>query len=304
MLKVDRLNKARQGKKDEFYTPYKVVEKELKHYKDLLKGKVVYCNCDNGARSKIYEYLRDNYEEMSLELLISTNYEEDGEGNKYIYDGEVEKHTKLEGDGDFASDECVEILDSVDVVITNPPFSKFRVYMDLIISKKKDYLVLGNNNAITYGNIFKELKDYKMHLGVNVNQSVEFEIPKEYITEGVKYKEREGKKYVRVPAITWFTNINHGKQRYMEMTESYEETKYSKYDNMDVIEVGHIRKIPRDYEGIMGVPITYLQYHDKTKYEILGSNTGVWQDPQGKYGRSTYVGGRETYKRLFIRKVS
>lgn len=226
----------------------------------------------------------------------------------------------LKGDGDFRSEECVELLKQSDIVVTNPPFSLFREYMSQLFEYNKKFLVIGNMNAITYIEIFPMIKANKLWLGNNakVNGGAMFyEIPEsvanlEQVRE-VKVNEQGRKVYItRVQGVRWYTNLDHGRRHQplslMTMADNLKFNKkmkdkeaYDKYDNYDAIDVPYVDAIPSDYRGIMGVPISFMDKYSSEQFEILGSNRGIAQDPNGVYGRSTYVNGKETFKKLFIR---
>lgn len=226
----------------------------------------------------------------------------------------------LKGDGDFRSDECIELLKQSDIVVTNPPFSLFREYMSQLFEYDKKFLVIGNMNAITYIEIFPMIKANKLWLGNNakVNGGAMFyEIPEsvanlEQVRE-VRVNEQGRKVYItRVQGVRWYTNLDHGRRHQplslMTMADNLKFNKkmkdkeaYDKYDNYDAIDVPYVDAIPSDYDGVMGVPISFMDKYSSEQFEILGANRGIAQDPNGVYGRSTYVNGKETFKKLFIR---
>lgn len=208
----------------------------------------------------------------------------------------------LEGDGDFRSPEVVKYLKEADLVVTNPPFSLFREWVALVHKYDKKFIVLGNNNAITYVDIFVKIRLRQMQLGYVTNRSMEFRIGDNY--DKWDRIDDNGDKYGKVPAISWFTNLNiEGNIRPIESTTLYNEDIHPKYDNYDAIEVSRMDLFPKDYEGVMGVPITYLQFHNPKEYVLLGSNRGINQTPDRYYGRSSYINGKETFKRLFIKRL-
>lgn len=231
----------------------------------------------------------------------------------------------LKGDGDFRSTECIELLKQSDIVVTNPPFSLFREYMSQLFEHNKRFLVIGNMNAITYKEIFPMIKANKLWLGNNarVNGGAMFyEIPEaianpDQVRE-VKVNEQGRKVYItRVQGVRWYTNLDHGRRHQplslMTMSDNLKfnkkmqgKTAYDQYDNYDAIDVPYVDAIPSDYDGVMGVPISFMDKYSSEQFEILGANRGIGQDPDGIYGRSTYVNGKETFKKLFIkhRKVA
>ena len=267
MAKNNNLHTAKATKNDEFYTRLEDIENELKYYKEHFKGKVVYCNCDGflkKERSNFFLYFSLNYEFLGLKGLICTKYNPNGRGVKYEYYGDLNGNnypdeeeiftSELEGDGDFRSDECVEILKKCDIVCTNPPFSLFRQYVAQLFEYKKDFLIIGNVNAITYKEVFPLIKDNKMWLGVSsFNNGMYFGVPDDYIyADTYKFdRERDGKKVMRVASICWFTNLDH-KKRHEELLlyKKYNAEEYPEYDNYNAIEVGKTKDIPIDYDGI------------------------------------------------------
>ena len=286
MSKNNNLHTAKATKNDEFYTQLEDIENELKYYKDYFKGKVVYCNCDgflNKEKSNFFMYFSLNYEFLGLKGLICTKYNPNGKGRKYEYYGDLNGNnypdeeeiftSDLEGDGDFRSEECIEILKKCDIVCTNPPFSLFRQYVAQLFEYNKDFLIIGNVNAISYKEVFPLIKENKMWLGVSsFNKGMYFGVPDDY-TYADTYKfdrERNGKKVMRVSSICWFTNLDH-KKRHEELVlyKKYNEEEYPKYDNYDAIEVSKVTDIPMDYYGVMGVPITFLDKYCPTQFQII-----------------------------------
>ena len=265
MTKNNNLHTAKATKNDEFYTQLEDIENELKYYKDYFKGKVVYCNCDgflNEEKSNFFVYFSLNYEFLGLKGLICTKYNPNGKGKKYEYYGDLNGNnypdkeeiftSDLEGDGDFRSEECIGLLKKCDIVCTNPPFSLFRQYVAQLFEYNKDFLIIGNVNAISYKEVFPLIKENKMWLGVSsFNKGMYFGVPDDY-TYADTYKfdrERNGKKVMRVSSICWFTNLDH-KKRHEELVlyKKYNEEEYPKYDNYDAIEVSKVTDIPMDYE--------------------------------------------------------
>ena len=314
MAKNNNLHTAKATKNDEFYTQLEDIENELKYYKDYFKGKVVYCNCDgflNKEKSNFFMYFSLNYEFLGLKGLICTKYNPNGKGKKYEYYGDLNGNnypdeeevftSELEGDGDFRSEECIELLKKCDIVCTNPPFSLFRQYVAQLFEYKKDFLIIGNVNAISYKEVFPMIKENKMWLGVSsFNKGMYFGVPDDY-TYADTYKfdrERNGKKVMRVSSICWFTNLDH-KKRHEELLlyKKYNEEEYPKYDNYDAIEVSKVTDIPMDYEGIMGVPITFLDKYCPTQFEIVKFR-------KGDDGKDLCVNGKCPYFRILIKRIS
>lgn len=317
------LNKAKSSKKDEFYTQLTDIEKEMKHYKKHFKDKVIYCNCDDPRVSNFFHYFSYNFERLGLKKLIATCYknqnmdlfsqnkaeqaiylvyEGDKNGNN-IPDREEIGEKPLKGDGDFRSKESIELLKQADIVVTNPPFSLFREYISQLIEHDKKFIVLGNQNAIIYTEIFPYIRDNQLWLGVDNGGTKWFQVPEDYqIKTKSRIKTENGKKYFSMGSIMWYTNLDT-KKRHEELIlyKKYSPEEYPKYDNYDAIEVSKYAEIPMDYEGVMGVPITFLDKYNPEQFEIIGSNRGIGQDPNGIYGRGSFLNGKETFKRLFIR---
>lgn len=211
--------------------------------------------------------------------------------------------TTLDGNGDFRSPECVALLNESDIVVTNPPFSLFREFLKLLYDYNKKFLIIGNIDAVTYVGCFEHIRDNQLWWGVTTNGSNRWmRVPDNY-EESKSMKIVNGVKYCFVNKIMWYTNMNHEKRKEEHILyKEYSPEEYPKYDNYDAIMIDDVSKIPMDYDGVMGVPISFLNKFCPTQFEILGCNRGVNQDPNGVYGRSSYLNGKETYKTLFIRK--
>lgn len=283
------LTSAKKAKNDEFYTQLKDIELELRHYD--FNDKTIYCNCDNHNKSNFYKYFYLNFHYLKLKKLICTGYCLDGYGYYASYDGENEVIGKLEGNGDFRSAECIEFLKECDVVVTNPPFSLFREYVAQLMEYGKKFLIIGNQNAITYKEIFPYIKNNELWLGVHSNKTMEFSMPMSYEGDVVVGNRKIGK----VPAISWFTNISHKKHNEeLDLYHKYDATAYPKYDNYDAIEVSKVNEIPMDYEGVMGVPITFLDKYCPSQFEIIGITENA------DYLKSLYINGCQKYDRPYI----
>ena len=277
MAKNSNLHAAKVAKNDEFYTMLTDIEKEMSYYKDFFKGKVVYCNCDDARESNFFKYFSKNFEFLGLKKLITTGYKAEGKGVVLIYEGDKNGNRKvedseivvrqLEGSGDFRSEECIEFLKEADVVVTNPPFSLFREYVKQLMDYGKKFIILGNNNAVIDTCIFPYIKEDKLWLGVSSNATMEFKLPEHY----EKWSRVEnGVKYGKVPAISWFTNIeNKNRNTPLDLYKRYS-NEYPHYENYDAIEVSKVTDIPMDYDGVMGVPITFLSKYCPAQFEILG----------------------------------
>lgn len=304
------LNIAKSAKNDEFYTRIEDIEKELKYYKDFFKGKVVYCNCDRADgenRSNFFVYFVENFKEFGLKRLICTSYNKGGKGRLCIYNGNTNLNniTDMDGDGDFRSEECIKWLEECDVVVTNPPFSLFRDFVAQLVKYDKKFLIIGNNNAVTYKEIFPLIKENKLWVGISTfNNGMYFAIPNDYeYKDTYKFKrEIDGKKVMRVASICWFTNIEHSKLNLpLDLYKKYNPKDYPKYDNYNAINVDKVTDIPMDYDGVMGVPITFLDKYCPTQFEIVGihGNCYDYTKPQ----KSLTINGKKVYKRIMIRKI-
>ena len=340
---------ARKAKNDEFYTQLADIENELRHYRSHFKGKTVYCNCDDPRASQFFHYFSHNFEHLGLKKLLTTCYKnrsrdlfsrhDDERAIKLEYDGFRDGDsipnvddigvTELDGDGDFRSQECVEVLKQADIVVTNPPFSLFREYVAQLMAYEKQFLVIGNKNAITYKEIFPLIKSNKLWIGhTSMSKDLHFDVPEEYgrylvetKKEGSGYKIVDGKVKGRSQSI-WFTNLDH-KKRHEDLVlySLYTPEDYPTYDNYDAINVDKTEDIPVDWNGVMGVPITFLDKYNPDQFEILGMT-----DRANQYGLKTRtytvadapnyndlnatvgvikVSGeyKLTYRRLMIRKV-
>lgn len=249
----NNLHKAKNAKNDEFYTRYETVEAELKHYWPQLKGQKIYLNCDDPRISKFWQYLYDNYHAIGLAGLTATYYGNDAE--VWQYDGHNLLTDKLYGDGSYDSDECLAILDDSDVVITNPPFSLFRYYIDMLIASGKDFLIIGNFLAIGGVNIFDRIMSGAIKIGFN-NVGTIFDRP-------------DGSE--KAVNIAWFTTFGVDNQKpFIPLTKTFNADDYPVYDNYDAINCDKVADIPLDYDGLIGAPITYLLKHNPAQFEILG----------------------------------
>lgn len=283
------LHKAQKAKNDEFYTSLSDIEKELDHYKSHFKDKVIYCNCDNPSVSNFWKYFRDNFEALEVKELIATYHVEDGETYKTIYNGVDEVREQLLGNGDFNSDECVEILIQSDIVVTNPPFSLFRDFINLLIKHNKHFLVIGNVNAITYKEFFPLLMNNKVWLGHNHNHGA------------MTFKTKDGSE--KKVFTYWYTNLETSKRHEpLTLTKTYDPESYPKYDNYEAINVNKVSDIPKDYDGVMGVPITFLDKYCPEQFEILGDSR--FHDGQDFSDDINIINGKLLYRRLLIRRCA
>ena len=283
------LEKAKKNKKDEFYTQLEDIERELRHYKNHFKGKSVYCNCDDPRVSNFFHYFSYNFERLGLKKLTATCYKNQqidlfsknnsdsaiyleyvgDKNNNNIPDLDEIEVSHLQGDGDFRSAECIEMLKKSDIVVTNPPFSLFREYIDQLIKYKKKFLIIGHQNSITYKEIFKLFQENKIWLGFGFKGSAGHFINDSYENYATASDKKDG--MIRVSGVHWFTNLDISK-RHEELVlyAKYNETDYPKYDNYDAINIDKTKDIPKDYKGVMGVPITFIDKYNPDQFEILG----------------------------------
>ena len=288
--KNSNLANARNAKNDEFYTQLTDVSKELKHYRKHFKGKTVFCNCDDPTWSAFWKYFHLNFTVLGLKKLISTHYDKDEPTYKMVYEGgddnniEVGVKTPLQGNGDFRNQECIELLKESDIVVTNPPFSLFHDYVAQLMEYGKKFIIIGSKNAITYKEFFPLLKDNKVWIGYNnVNN----------------FQQPDGS-FKKFGNIGWFTNLDIKKRHEnLILYKQYSLEEYPKYDNYDVINVNKVAEIPIDYDGVMGVPITFLDNYCEEQFEILGiANSARWIN----YECYTLINNKNIYNRILIRK--
>ena len=315
MPKNTWLTKASKAKKDEFYTDYDVIQSELNYYEDKFASKTVLCNCDDPFESNFAKFFLRNFNYLKLKRLICTSYagspvtgtrlslvddynEPVSSQHGYVLDitnvpmsngrgvsdadittllhqkGTVKQ---LRGNGDYASDECLNYLKQSDIVVTNPPFSKFRSYLATLIEYDKKFLIIGNVNAITYKDVFPLIKANKLWLGQSLHSgNIEFRVPNDYPLYASSYRvDNAGNKYIRVNGVRWFTNVDY-KQHHEDLIlyKHYLADEYPKYDNYDAINVDKVADIPMDYSEIMGVPITFLDKYSPDQFEIVGETSG------------------------------
>lgn len=299
------LHKAKDAKNDEFYTQLTDVSKEMMHYKGHFKDKIVFCNCDDPTWSAFWKYFHLNFAELGLKKLVSTHYDREKATYKMEYTGgddndiEVGVKTPLEGNGDFRNQECLDLLDECDIVVTNPPFSLFREYVAVLMEHNKKFLIIGNKNAITYKEFFPLLKDDKVWIG--------YESPSEFDTPNGFSKKVQG-------LCRWFTNLDIKKRHEkLILWKQYNESEYPKYDNYDAINVDKVSEIPCNYDGVMGVPITFLDKYNPEQFGIIGMAAGNSR-ATGLYGNVSYIQHPEDrggcgvvnnirqYARILIRK--
>ncbi len=340
------LSAARTAKKDEFYTQLPDIERELQHYWQHFRGKTILCNCDDPYESNFFKYFALHFNQLGLKKLICTCYngspvqgnellihfeEFNSEPKKIAYKVEITEVKDLNGDGaidlsdvryllqndrnvlstlktgDFRSEECIKLLKEADIVVTNPPFSLFREYMAQLMKYNKKFIIVGNQNAITYKEIFPYIKNNLLWLGYGFKgAAAHFMSP--YEDTATAGDHRKG--MIRVSGVMWFTNLEIPKRNEeLDLVCHYSPEAYPKYDNYDAIEVSRTADIPCDYDGIMGVPITFLDKYCPKQFEIVGASEsegkgfscGLWHKDSTK--AQPVVNGKRTYKRLFIKPI-
>ena len=307
------LDKAKKNKADEFYTQLSDIEMEMRHYKKQFHGKVVFCNCDDPYESNFFKYFALQFNSLGLKKLIATCYVgspiantqlslfddepvedrttksphkieitevEDYNGDtavdlldvEYLLRNKKNVLTRLKGDGDFRSAECIELMKTADIVVTNPPFSLFREYVAQLMEYEKKFIIIGNKNAITYTEIFSLIKSGRLWFGYrNINDDMWFVVPENY-----DYEKIENGRRIKHIMACWFTNLDTTKRHeFLTFYKQYTPKEFPRYDNYDAIEVAKVSEIPYDYDGAMGVPITFLDKYNPDQFEILGWARGT-----------------------------
>ena len=307
----ENLHKAKAAKNDEFYTRLEDIEKELEHYAEHFKGKVVYCNCDDARESNFFKYFSTNFQKLGLKKLITSGLKIDGtedgtdgtDGTGVIAIQKGDDIDIYDGNGDFRSEECIEFLKEADIVVTNPPFSLFREYVAQLMQYGKKFLIIGSMNAITYKEIFPYIKNNELWLGTT-NPNEHF-LPNGEITKSV------------AGLCRWYTNLEHNKRNEeLILYKHYNPSEYPKYDNYDAIEVSKVAEIPMDYEGVMGVPISFLDKYCPNQFRILGlaadkrdeceffiKGIPTYLDEKHKSFVGMVLNHKATYARLLIQKI-
>lgn len=285
----ERFDNAKRNKNDEFYTRLEDIEKELGHYKDYFKDKTILCNCDDPRISNFFKYFALNFNNYGIKKIISTCYknqdvdlftQNECEKAVYIeYTGNPDDPTstdfstievkQLKGDGDFRSQECIELLKQADIIVTNPPFSLFREYVAQLIKYDKKFIIVGHQNAISYKEIFALIKENRIWLGYGFKGGAAHFINKHYEDYAAAGDHKEG--MIRVSGVVWFTNLDIRK-RHEELVlyKTYSNAEFPHYENYDAINVDKSTDIPMDYDGVIGVPITFLDKYSPDQFEIIG----------------------------------
>ena len=351
------LNRAGIEKRDEFYTQLSDIEAELPNYRGQFANKTILCNCDDPFESNFFRFFLLHFNDYRINKLVATSYGKSsivgsrypiskllpecvpGRGYKAVinsvpstsFDSSLTMHELndlfmlpensiefLDGDGDFRSDECLELLNSADIVVTNPPFSLFREYLGTLISSNKKFVIIGNINAATYKEVFPLIKSNQVWFGASIHSGDrKFYVPDSYPLKAAGCGvDASGKRFIRVKGVRWFTNLDM-EQRHVgiNLIQKYDAERYPKFDNYNAINVSRTKNIPYDYPGIMGVPITFLDKYDPEQFEILmlaNGNVranadkalldmvGYSRNPNDKGGVGV-IAGKRTYARVLIK---
>lgn len=305
------LHKAKASKSDEFYTLMKDIESELQHYVHHFKGKVIYCNCDDSLTSNFYKYFHAHFKQLGLKGLMATCYRptscdlfsdqptETGSLTEYFSVSEGPRTIPLKGNGDFRSEECIELLKKADIVVTNPPFSLFREFVAQLARYEKGFLIIGNINAITYKEIFNLIQADKAWLGLNLGRGISgFKVPANYPLYGTEARiDENGNRIISPNNCLWLTNLSNSQRCSLINLQKIfhgNERIYPKYDNCDAINVNRTQDIPYDYRGLMGVPITFLHKYNPGQFEIVRFR-------KGDDGKDLSINGKCPYFRILIR---
>ncbi|MEE8738322.1 MAG: adenine-specific methyltransferase EcoRI family protein [Bifidobacterium sp.] len=316
------LTRAAKARDDEFYTQRADIEKELSHYHNDFKNKTVYCNCDDPLESEFVKFFLRNFSNLGVRRLIATHYAEadmfDSTPSYYI-DVTPDQHGKipvepqslkqlpLSGNGDFRSEECLSLLNEADMVVTNPPFSLFRDYIALLVSSGKQFLIIGNDMAATYKDVFSLILENKLWKGY-YSGDMSFRVPDSYTAHNESdtrfWIDAEGKKWRSLGNVCWFTNIDIRKRHSsLDLRGNYyDPITYKKYDGYDAINVEEVDRIPIDYAGLMGVPPTFLNKFNPEQFQLIGLDRYVSDNPHP--GRRFTIDGKEKFARIIIRNLS
>lgn len=311
------LQRAKDSKRDEFYTRYEDIETECNRYKEYFINKIIYLNCDDSPeKSNFFKFFVNNFDNLSLKKLIATHFDDKNPSYGHMLyrdnncDGFIDvediEYFPLKGNGDFRSPECIQILKESDIVITNPPFSLFREFIDQLMEYNKKFLVIGNENAITYKNIFSYIKDNRIWEGYNSPRPKEFFISEDYEIKNLGIDKTTGKRTAKFGNTLWFTNFPTKKrEEELILTATYYDDKnkreeYPYYDNYAAININRVKNIPKDYFGVMGVPITFLAYYNPNQFILLGDSR--YHDGNNSADDINFINGKQLFKRLLIKR--
>ena len=316
-MATKNFDEAKRNKRDEFYTQLPDIENELQHYKEQFRGKVVFCNCDNPCESNFFKYFAINFNSLGLKGLIASFYnkeaykvvinevKDNSTDIEYLLRNKKNVLTRLKGDGDFRSEECIELLKQADIVVTNPPFSLFREYVAQLMEYRKKFLIIGNVNALTYKEIFPLIKENKIWLGESIHSGDrEFRVPDYYPLNAAGYRVDEyGRKFIRIKGVRWYTNLDVSiRHKNITLYKKYTPEEYPKYDNYDAIDVSKVAEIPYDYTGAMGVPITFIDKYNPEQFEIIGLDRYT-APKECLVGGRLAINGKSRYARILVRRI-
>ena len=306
------LDNAKSRKSDEFYTLYPDIQRELVHYESHFHDKIIFCNCDDPRKSNFFRYFADNFHRLKIKKIICScwqnsqlnlfNHNQNNHGFYLEYTGQENINHALinfQGDGDFRSDEVINLLKKSDIVVTNPPFSLFREYLSQLINHKKKFLIISNINAITYKEVFTLIQENKIWLGINFGRGISgFVVPDNYELYGTETKiNHSGQKIISPNNCLWLTNLDNSKRHeFIALTKKYygNETNYQFYDNFPAVNTDKTENIPIDYPGVIGVPISFLHKFNPQQFEIIGFR-------KGNDGKDLSINGKYTYFRILIK---
>lgn len=303
------LMRAAVNKQDEFYTSRVDIEAEMATYTsynpDVFAGKVILLPCDDPDRSQFTAFFLDNFKTYCAKAVVSTCYNKAGKGKYLIHTAKTHLTGELQGNGDFNSREIRKLRGKADVIITNPPFSLFPEFIAWVLESGKSYSVVGNLLAVACQYVFPHIKSGAMRIGLSKRGGgTWFEIPAEYpVTACASRTDAQGRRQVCLGNICWYTNIPaEPYTRNILLTKTYDPEAYPRFDNYDAINVNRVCDIPKDYDGVMGVPLNFINKYNPQQFEIIGSSKWLGQDPSGVYGRQARLYGKEVFVRLFVRR--
>lgn len=294
------LQKAKDNKNDEFYTLYQTVKNELDLYASQFKDKVIYCNCDNPEWSNFWKYFYNNFQKLQLKELRSTYYNKEGNSVLTTYNGLTVTTTPLNNNGDFRKN--IDLIKTSDIIATNPPFSLYREFVDICVNNNVDYIVIASMMSIGYKNIFNLLKDGKMNIGMTLDGvKCYFAVPDDFVfDDNVPFKMIEGKRCTTINNTLWFTSLQNARKSmsFWKDRDKKEyvgnENLYEIYDNYDAIEIEKLNMLPIDFDGVMGVPITFFKEYNPDEFEIVGFRKG-WD------GKDLRINNQDCFNRILIK---
>ena len=298
------LHVAKAQRKDEFYTQLSDIEKECMKYKEQFRDKVIFLNCDDPLESNFWRFFALNFTHLGLKKLIATHFADSKPSYKLELTGDMNEDgtindedvtkTALQQNGDFRSPECIELLKAADIIVTNPPFSLFREYLAQLVEYDKKFLIIGNTNSLTYKEVFKLIQEDSLRTGyTNFNVGMWFFVPDHFEKF---HKIVDGQKMVRVSTSCWFTNLEVSKHNdEIVLYKKYSPEEYPNYDNYNGIEVARVNEIPMDWDGAMGVPITFVDKFNPKQFEIIKFR-------KGDDDKDLTINGKSPYFRILIKR--